>query len=146
MRFAFIDAEKATYPVKVLCRVMDVGRSGFYAWVRRGPSQRARADELLEGHIDQAFRNSRGTYGSPRIRAQLNAEGVPVSKRRVARLMRRRGLCGLRKPRFTRTTDSRHTLPIAPNLLQRDFTAPAPNRVWVTDANRHPHGTTHRQE
>lgn len=133
MRFAFIEAEKALYPVLVLCRVMQVGRSGFYAWLRRAPSARAKADTVLQDQIDRAFRGSRGTYGSPRIRAQLNAEGVPVSKRRVARLMRRRGLCGLRKARFTRTTDSRHKLPIAPNLLARNFTATAPNAVWVTD-------------
>ncbi len=133
MRFSFIDAERAFYPVQVLCRVMEVGRSGFYAWLGRPPSARARTDEVLEGKIDRAFRGSRGTYGSPRIRAQLNAEGVPVSKRRVARLMRRRGLCGLRKARFKRTTDSRHKLPIAANLLGRDFTTTAPDRVWVTD-------------
>lgn len=133
MRFAFIDVEKAFYPVLVLCRVMEVGRSGFYAWQRRVPSVRAQADKVLESKIEVAFRDSRGTYGSPRIRAQLTAEGVPVSKRRVARLMRRRGLCGLRKARFVHTTDSRHKLPIAPNLLERDFTATAPNRVWVTD-------------
>ena len=133
MRFAFIEAEKALYPVLVLCRVMQVGRSGFYAWLRRAPSARTQADAVLQSKIDRAFRGSRGTYGSPRIRAQLNAEGVPVSKRRVARLMRRRGLCGLRKARFTRTTDSRHKLPIAPNLLARNFTATAPNAVWVTD-------------
>ena len=133
MRYVFIEAEKALYPVLVLCRVMEVGRSGFYAWQGRPPSARARTDEVLEGHIDRAFTGSRGTYGSPRIRAQLNAQGVPVSKRRVARLMRRRGFYALRKRRFKRTTDSRHKLPIAPNLLQRDFTASAPNRVWVTD-------------
>ena len=133
MRFAFIEAEKALYPVLVLCRVMQVGRSGFYAWLRRAPSARTQADAVLQSKIDRAFRGSRGTYGSPRIRAQLNAEGVKVSKRRVARLMRRRGLCGLRKARFTRTTDSRHKLPIAPNLLARNFTATAPNAVWVTD-------------
>ncbi len=133
MRFAFIEAEKALYPVLVLCRVMQVGRSGFYAWLRRAPSARTQADAVLQGQIDRAFLGSRGTYGSPRIRAQLNAEGVQVSKRRVARLMRRRGLCGLRKARFTRTTDSRHKLPIAPNLLARNFTATAPNAVWVSD-------------
>ena len=133
MRFTFIDAEKAFYPLVVLCRVLEVGRSGFYAWQRRVPSLRAQADQVLESQIEVAFRDSRGTYGSPRIRAQLTAQGVPVSKRRVARLMHRRGLCGLRKARFVRTTDSRHKLPIAPNLLARDFTAAAPNKVWVTD-------------
>lgn len=133
MRFVFIDAEKVFYPVVVLCRVMQVGRSGFYAWQRRVPSARARTDQVLQTHIARAFGDSRGTYGSPRIRAQLNAQGVSVSKRRVARLMHSGGLYALRKRRFVRTTDSAHKRPIAPNLLQRDFTAAAPNRVWVTD-------------
>ena len=133
MRFVFIDAEKVFYPVVVLCRVMQVGRSGFYAWQRRVPSARARTDQVLQTHIARAFGDSRGTYGSPRIRAQLNAQGVSASKRRVARLMHSGGLYALRKRRFVRTTDSAHKRPIAPNLLQRDFTAAAPNRVWVTD-------------
>src|SRR5690349_18060686 len=80
MRFTFIDAEKAVYPLVVLYWVMDVGRSGFYAWQSRAPSARAQADKVLETKIEVAFRDSRGTYGSPRIRAQLTAEGVPVSK------------------------------------------------------------------
>ena len=133
MRFVFIDAEKVFYPVVVLCRVMQVGRSGFYAWQRRAPSARARTDQVLQTHIARAFGDSRGTYGSPRIRAQLNAQGVSVSKRRVTRLMHSGGLYALRKRRFVRTTDSAHKRPIAPNLLHRDFTAAAPNRVWVTD-------------
>lgn len=133
MRFAFIDAEKAHYPVVVLCRVMEVRRSGFYAWLRRGPSLRARHDSILSAHIRTAFQSSRRTYGSPRVRAELASMGVRTSKRRVERLMRAGGLYALRKRRFVRTTDSKHTLPIAPNRLQRDFTASAPNRVWATD-------------
>ena len=133
MRFAFIDAEKAHYPVTVLCRVMEVKRSGFYAWLHRGPSLRARHDSILSAHIRTAFQGSRRTYGSPRVRAELASLGVRTSKRRVERLMRQSGFYALRKRRFVRTTDSKHTLPIAPNLLARDFTASAPNRVWVTD-------------
>lgn len=133
MRFEFIQAQKAHYPVLILCRVLQVCRSGFYAWQRRAPSARARTDQALSAQIADAFGASRVTYGSPRIRAQLHAQGLPVSKRRVTRLMRRSGLSALRKRRFTRTTDSRHKLPIAPNLLARNFTAKAPNRVWVTD-------------
>lgn len=133
MRFAFIDAEKAHYPVTVLCRVMEVKRSGFYAWLHRGPSLRARHDSVLSAHIRTAFQGSRRTYGSPRVRAELASLGVRTSKRRVERLMRQSGFYALRKRRFVRTTDSKHTLPIAPNLLQRDFTASAPNRVWATD-------------
>jgi transposase InsO family protein len=133
MRFAFIDAEKAHYPVTVLCRVLQVRRSGFYAWLRRTPGLRLRHDRVLAVHIGTAFRDSRGTYGSPRVQAELAAKGLHTSKRRVERLMRDKGLCALRKRRFTRTTDSRHRLPLAPNLLARDFTASAPNRVWTTD-------------
>ena len=133
MRFAFIDAEKAHYPVVVLCRVMEVRRSGYYAWLRRKPSLRARHDSVLSAHIRTAFQGSRRTYGSPRVRAEMASLGVRTSKRRVERLMRQSGFYALRKRRFVRTTDSKHTLPIAPNLLQRDFTASAPNRVWATD-------------
>ena len=133
MRFVFIDAEKANYPVVVLCRVMQVRRSGFYAWRRRSPSKRARADKQLTGQIAQAFAASRGTYGSPRVRVELHASGIIASKRRVTQLMRRQGLYALRKRRFIHTTDSKHKLPIAPNLLARNFTAEAPNRVWVTN-------------
>ena len=133
MRFAFIDAERAHYPVVLLCRVMEVRRSGFYAWLGRGPSLRARHDSVLSAHIGTAFQGSRRTYGSPRVRAELAGQGLRTSKRRVERLMRQSGLYALRKRRFTRTTDSKHALPIAPNLLARDFTASAPNRVWATD-------------
>jgi transposase InsO family protein len=133
MRFCFIDAEKAHYPVTVLCRVLKVRRSGFYAWLHRAPSPRAQRDHTLGAQIHASFVNSRNTYGSPRIRAELAAKGVRTSKRRVARLMQQKGLCARRKRRATRTTDSRHKLPVAPNVLQRNFTAPAKNRVWTTD-------------
>jgi putative transposase len=133
MRFAFIDAEKAHYPLTVLCRVMEVRRSGFYAWLHRVPSARACTDAVIEVQVDKAFQDSRGTYGSPRVHAELRAQGLHTSKRRIERLMRSQGLCARRKRHCIRTTDSRHRLPIAPNLLQRDFTAGAPNQVWTTD-------------
>jgi putative transposase len=133
MRFAFIDVEKVHYPVTVLCRVMQVQRSGFYAWLHRPPCSRVKQDGVLGAHIDTAFTVGRGTYGSPRVHAELAAKGVHTSKRRIERLMRKGGLCALRKRRFTRTTLSRHRLPIAPNLLVRNFTVGAPNRVWTTD-------------
>jgi hypothetical protein len=117
----------------VLCRVMQVARSGFYAWQGRSPSKRACADKQLTGQITQAFAASRGTYGSPRVRVELHSSGIVASKRRVTQLMRRQGLYALRKRPFIHTTDSKHKLPIAPNLLARNFTAEAPNRVWVTD-------------
>ena len=133
MRFAFIDAEKGNYPVQVLCRVMQVGRSGFYKWLHRVPSERACRDEVLKVHIREAFHDNRRTYGSPRVHAELRAKGHRTSKRRIERLMRSEDLCALRKRRVVRTTDSKHALAVAPNLLTRNFTASAPNRVWTTD-------------
>lgn len=135
MRFAFILAEKALFPITVLCAVLGVSASGFYAWLIRSaaPSERARADQQLGVEIAAVHARSRRTYGSPRVLASLRAQGRRVGKKRVERLMRQRGLRGERKRPFRTTTDSRHGDPIAPNLLARDFTAEAPNRVWVTD-------------
>lgn len=133
MRFRFIDAQKAYYPVSVLCRVLQVRRSGFYAYLRRGPSARLQHDQVPGEQVRAAFQHSRNTYGSPRIHAELRARGIRTSKRRVERLMQRQGLCARRKRKFMRTTDSRHKLPVAENLLGRHFTVPAPNRVGTTD-------------
>ncbi len=133
MRFQLIEAEKANYPVKVLCEVMDVSRSGFYAWLERPPCDRAKEDARLGAAIEDVHRRTHRRYGSPRVHADLQARGVCVSRKRVARLMRERGLVGRRKRRFRKTTDSNHQDPIAPNILNRCFEAEAPNQVWVTD-------------
>ena len=133
MKFGFIHTEKATYPVRMLCRTLVVSASGFYAWCRRGLSQRAREDAALKVEIRAAHAASNKTYGSPRVHEELKAEGQHVGRKRVARLMREEGLEGQRKRRFRVTTDSRHSYPIAPNALHRDFAASAPNKVWVTD-------------
>jgi transposase InsO family protein len=129
----FIDAEKATYPVRTLCRVLEVSRSGFYAWTGRAPSARQKADELLAVKIAAVHKQSRRTYGSPRIHVELRESGTRVGRKRVARLMRESGIQARRKRRFRRTTDSKHSNPIAPNLLDRHFEATGPNEVWVTD-------------
>jgi transposase InsO family protein len=121
------------YAVKTMCRVLDVSESGFYAWRKREPSQRQRENERLTEQIAQAFQMGRGVYGSPRVRAELQGQGIRCGKHRVARLMRQTGLRAVLKERRVCTTDSSHTNPVAPNLLQRDFTAPAPNRKWLTD-------------
>ena len=92
MRFAFILAEKVFYPIAVLCRVLDVSRSGFHAWARREPSDREREDRRLEVHVVAIHRESRGTYGSPRITEELRASGQPVGRKRVARLMTSAGI------------------------------------------------------
>ena len=133
MRFELIDAEKAKYPIDVLCDALDVSRSGYYAWKGRPASARAKADEQLGVEIVAIHRRSRRTYGSPRVHADLRAKGRRVGKKRVERLMRKNGLAAQRKRRFRRTTDSNHDGPIAPNVLERQFVQEAPNTVWVTD-------------
>ena len=133
MRFAFIDVEKASYPVRVLCRVLRVSRSGFYAWLRRKPSNRELSDERLRPRIVDAFKVGRGTYGSPRVQSELVDQGIEVGRGRVARLMRELGLQGLSPRKFRVTTDSSHEKEIAPNVLARDFSAVKPNEKWATD-------------
>jgi putative transposase len=132
-RYRFIHAERATYPVTVLCRVLRVARSAYYAWARRGVSARARADEALAAQIVAAHERSRRTYGAPRIHAELRASGVRCARKRVARLMRAAGLVGCHRRRRVRTTVADPAQPPAPNLVARDFAAPAPDRLWLGD-------------
>ena len=116
-----------------MCRVLEVSRSGLYAWRRRRPAARVRRDAELRAKIKLIHTASRGTYGSPRVRAQLRHVDERVGKGRVERLMREESLRGKVRRRFKRTTDSEHVLPIAPNTLDRRFTADAPDRVWAAD-------------
>lgn len=140
MKYPFIAAEKAFFPVTVLCSVLDVSRSGFYAWTKRIEPRRKASDAQLAVEIVAIHRRSRGTYGSPRVHAELRAKGISVSKKRVERLMRERGVEARRKRRFRRTTDSNHALPIAPNRLNRNFLTNRPNQAWVTDVTYIPTG------
>jgi len=133
VKFAFIDAEKAQHAVRTLCRVLEVSRSGFYAWKQREAPPRSRADALLSVEIATVHRRSRRTYGSPRVHAELRARGRQVGRKRVARLMRQQGLQARRKRRFRATTDSKHQFPVAENSLGRQFEVIAPNLVWVAD-------------
>lgn len=133
MKFAFISAEKASTPVAVLCRLLEVSRSGFYAWEERGSSARSVTNEQLAVRIAAIHKASGDRYGSPKIHAELVAEGVAVSRKRVARIMRELGLASLRKRRFKATTDSKHKLPVAENVLDRKFEVDAPDIAWVTD-------------
>ncbi len=133
MRFRFVEAEKAYYPIRLLCRCLAVSRSGFYAWRRRAPSERAQHDTSLKVEIAAFHSASRRTYGSPRILRDLHEGGHRVSRKRVARLMGELGIEGRRKRRFRTTTDSGHRFPVAPNVLMRDFEVDAPNTAWVTD-------------
>jgi putative transposase len=133
VRFRFVEAEKANYPIRLMCRCLAVSRSGYYAWRSRAASARAQQDARLKVEISAAHTASRKTYGSPRILRDLREEGHRVSRKRVARLMRELGLEGRRKRRFRATTDSKHRFPVAPNVLMRDFDVDAPNTAWVTD-------------
>ena len=133
MRFAFIDVEKALYPLRILCRVLGVSRSGYYAWRGRRPSLHALDDERLRPKVVEAFKTGRGTYGSPRVLDELIDQGFEVGRRRVARLMRELGLRGVSPRKFRVTTDSDHKHGIAENLLERNFEASRPNEKWVTD-------------
>ena len=133
LKYAFVAAQAKEYPVRVLCRVLGLTRSGYYAWRNQVSSARAKQDQDLTGQIRAVFERSRQTYGSPRVHAQLQAEGLRCARKRVARLMRAARLVARpRRPRIA-TTDSRHSMPIAPNLLERCFTAEAPNQRWVAD-------------
>ncbi len=132
-RYRFVHEEKAVFAVAMLCRVLRVARSGYYAWARRGVSARAQADEALITRIAAVHERSRRTYGAPRVHAELRAAGVRCARKRVARLMRAAGLVGCHRRRRARTTvaDPAHTP--APNLVARDFTAAGPDRLWVGD-------------
>ena len=133
-RYRFIQAEKATYPVTLMCRVLGVARSGYYAWARRGVSARTRADEAMTARITAVHARSRRTYGAPRVHAALCAAGVHCARKRVARLMRAAGLVGCHRRRRARTTITDPTQLPAANLGARDFTAPTANRLWVGDS------------
>lgn len=134
MRFEFIAAEKAGFPVAALCRAMQVAPSGFYAWAKRPPSRRSKEDVKLKVHIKASHKKSRKTYGSPRIHKDLMVEGIVVGQKRVARLMREDGLRGTRPKKFKVTTNSKHNKPVAPNILNRDIAAvTTTNKVWVSD-------------
>ena len=116
-----------------MCRLLGVSPSGFYAWLSRPPSRRQIENQRLVREMREIHQQSRGTYGSPRMHAELRSRGRPVGVHRVARLMRQNGISARLKRRWRRTTDSNHSLPVAPNALDRRFQAPAPNRVWATD-------------
>lgn len=133
MRFHFIEAEKAKHPVPRLCRLLNVSRSGFYAARRREPSPRALEDARLGTLVVTAHRIGRGSYGSPRIVDELRERGEQVGRRRVARLMKERGLVGEMKKKWRHPAGALTVDPCEPNKLDREFTVAAPNRMWASD-------------
>ncbi len=133
MKFALIAAKKADYEIAMMCRALSVSRSGYYAWHDRPPSRRAREDIKLGVLVRESHERSKKRYGSPRVHDALAKAGVHTSRKRVARLMREKELVARPRRGYKHTTDSNHKDPIAPNLLNRDFTASAPNQRWVGD-------------
>jgi putative transposase len=131
--FKLIDAERADYPVALLCRMLGVSKSGYYAWRSRPPSERRQQDALLTEKIREIHSRSRETYGYPRVHAELRSLGIICGRRRVARLMRAAGLRGCMRGKRRKTTRRDPRAAPAPDLLRRDFVAGRPNRVWLAD-------------
>jgi putative transposase len=125
-------AHQADYSISLMCRVLGVSRSGFYAWRTRPPSARAQADTVLGEQITRLHAHSRGTYGRPRIHASLRTEGTHASGKRIARLMRLAGLVGVSRRKQPRAAERKETPP-APDLVHRQFTASGPNKLWVAE-------------
>ncbi len=134
MRFRLIEDHRDVWPVRVMCDALSVSPSGFYAWRSRPESPRKIANRELLVDIRRVHAQHRERYGSPRIHAELRAEGHPISRKRVARLMRQHGIRA-RAPRRYRvcTTDSKHSLPVAENVLDQNFVADRPDQVWLAD-------------
>jgi putative transposase len=128
-----VKANRAEHRVVTMCRLLGVSPSGYHAWCTRGPSRRAQQDASLTDRIHAICSRSRGTYGAPRIHAELAAEGVRVGRKRVARLMRGAGLRGVSRRRTQRTTVRSRDARPAPDLVERSFVAAAPNQLWVAD-------------
>lgn len=133
MRFAFIDAEKARHNISILCRVLQVQRSGYYAWLDRDESARAKDDLVLAVEVSAIFAKFKKRYGSPRIYHELRNRGRCVCRHRIARLMRERGLRARSRRKFVRTTHSNPGLPTPSNVLERNFSPEAPDKVWAGD-------------
>jgi len=133
MKYATIRRHEACHTVALMCRVLTVSRSGYYAWRSRPPSDRAQANTRLAVDVHRIFKEHKGRAGSPRITKQLSTEGQRVGKNRVAGVMQVEQLRAKAARKYKATTNSNHKLPVAPNLLRQDFTASAPNQKWVSD-------------
>ncbi len=133
MRYGFIEEHRSLWRLPVMCRVLAVSKSGYFAWRDGRDGPRRSQDRALSVQIQAIHHQSRQTYGSPRIHHELKTQGHAVGKKRVERLMKTAGIAVLPLRRHVTTTDSNHDHPIAPNLLEQDFSAAAPNQRWVTD-------------
>jgi len=128
-----IKTNENQFPVGMMCRMLSDSRSGYYSWRDRPPSSRDQANRILAAEIKRVFDDEKGRPGSPRISRRLQEEGIPAGRHRVAKLMRDNGLRAKAAKKYKATTNSNHSLPVAPNLLEQNFTADAPDQKWVSD-------------
>jgi putative transposase len=133
VRYAFIRQERGNYPIRPLCRAMQVSVSGFYHWLERPPSARSIEQLHVVTAIRVAHARGRGFYGPKKLRDELLDDGLDVGINRIRRLRRKHGIYCLQKKRFRTTTESKHRYPVAPNLLGQCFTSTCPGEVWVAD-------------
>ncbi|TSA78446.1 IS3 family transposase [Deinococcus detaillensis] len=133
LRFRFIHDYRSQYRLDIMCRVLEVSVSGYHSWRRRPISNQQQQDALLKQRIHDVYHHRKARYGAPRIHAELKAEGLSVSKKRIARLMRIGGLRAKGKHRSVRTTNRNHSDPVCPNLLDRQFNVQQPNQIWAAD-------------
>ncbi len=133
MKYWFMDQHRSAHGVQKMCRVIGASRSGYYRWKKQPQSQRQEENERILVEIRESHKNSSRVYGSPRITEDLQAQGTKCSENRVARLMKAHGIVAKTVKKFKATTDSKHSLPVAENLLKQNFAAAKPNTVWVSD-------------
>ena len=133
MKFRFISAHRETFKVGRMCKLLNVSRSGYHAWIKRPESRRSRENRALEAKIRVLHAASHGIYGAPMIHQDLTDEGIRCSKNRVGRIMRKAGIQSRTKKKFKATTNSRHNFPVAPNLLNQKFKVNTPDHTWVGD-------------
>jgi len=133
VKYGRIEELRQAYPIAAMCRVLGVSESGYHAWRKRPPSICARTNAHLTIEIKAAHERTRRTYGPERLQADLADHGVQAGISRIRRIRKELGLRCRQKRKFKATTDSKHSLPVAPNLLDRQFSVVAPSKVWVTD-------------
>jgi hypothetical protein len=127
-----IKINEGDFSVNMMCRLVEVPRSGYYRWKQNPPSKRSQATKVLPENIKHVFDDENARAGSPRIARRLQSEGISASHNRVARIMRENGWCAKAAKKYKATTNSNHSLPVAPNLLEQDFEADVPDRKWVS--------------
>ncbi len=133
MIYRFIREHTGEFRVETMCRVLKVSRTAYYYWLKKPKSQRRIQDEVIKEQVITIYKQSRKTYGSPRICRKLAKQGIHCGKKRLERLMREAGIQAIQKRKFKVTTDPKHNLPVAPNILDRNFFASSPNTSWVSD-------------